>query len=60
MNNLTKQLKRKGYKLKDFAQMMGVSVQHCYNLKKLKNKRFSQKQLNVLSDCLGTDWQEVV
>jgi hypothetical protein len=60
MNSLTKRLKRKGYKLKDFAQMMGVSVQHCYNLKKLKNKRFTLWQLIVLKSYLGDDWEEVV
>lgn len=60
MNKLTKKLKRNGYKLKDFANMMGVSVQHCYNLGKLKNKRFNQKQLSILNECLGDDWQEVI
>lgn len=60
MTTITKQLKRRGYKLKDFASMMGISVQHCYNLNKLKNKRFSQQQLKVLNECLGDDWREIL
>lgn len=60
MTTITKELKKRGYKLKDFASMMGITVAHCYNLKKLKNKRFTAKQLNVLTECLGDDWKEVI
>lgn len=60
MNLITKKLISRGYKLKEFAKMMGISVQHCYNLNKLKNKRFSQQQLKVLNECLGEDWREIL
>lgn len=60
MKMITKLLKKRGYKLKDFASMMGITVAHCYNLTKLKNKRFSAKQLKVLNECLGEEWQKVI
>lgn len=60
MKTITYELKKRGYKLKEFASMMGITVAHCYNLNKLKNKRFTEKQLKVLNECLGDDWQEVI
>lgn len=60
MKTLTKNLRTKGITLNEFAFRMGISRQHCYNLAKLKKKSFSVKQLKVIKECLGENWEELL